>query len=121
MVRNIEFKYHGAAYELRPTFELLQKLEQKKPVLQMLTAVRDGASLTDVAQYFALLLREVGVQADMMEVLQSLSAPDTSSVDHIIMEVLRAAMPNLFDDAKKAEPPKTAAKASSGKKAGKTG
>lgn len=111
MVRDLVFKYQGQDYALRPTFELLQKLEQVKPLMGMLASARDGASLTDVAAYLAVMLEATGKKVDRLEVLQSLSAPDSSSVDHVLMEILRAAMPNLFEkSAGKAEPQPAAKK-----------
>lgn len=101
MVRDLVFKYQGQDYALRPTFELVQKLEQSKPLLSMLTAVKDGANLTDVAGYLAVLLEASGHKVDKLEALHALSDPTCSGVDHIIMEVLKAAMPHLFDDKKK--------------------
>lgn len=101
MIKNIELTYKGEAISLRPTFELVQKLEQSKPLLAMLTAVKDGANLTDVAGYLAVLLEASGHKVDKLEALHALSDPTCSGVDHIIMEVLKAAMPHLFDDKKK--------------------
>ena len=117
MIKNIEFKYKGEAISLRPTFELIQQLENSKPILQMLTVAKDGVNLTDVAGYLQALLAESGRKVDRLEALHALSDPSCSGVDAIIMEVLKAAMPHLFDDKKKPEPAAQASPKSKAKKA----
>ena len=111
MVRDLVFKYQGQDYALRPTFELLQKLEQVKPILSLCSKDHPTPSITDMGGYLAILLEASGKKVDRMEAVYALSAPDSSSVGQIMNEVLRAAMPNLFEkSAGKAEPQPAAKK-----------
>ena len=104
------FDYILKPYQESRIVSMLQKLEQVKPLMSMLASARDGASLTDVAAYLAVMLEATGKKVDRLEVLQSLSAPDSSSVDHVLMEILRAAMPNLFEKSVGKAEPQPAAK-----------
>ena len=121
MFKDIEFTLAGEAFAVKPTFELIRKLDARKPLITMLQSVAGGVSIIDVVEYVDVLLVEAGKPRDKLEILHALTTDGTTPLDALLIEIMRAAMPSLFDaKAGKAEPQQAAkpAKATAKRKGG---
>lgn len=121
MFKNIEFTLGGKAYSVKPTFDIIRQLDARKPIVAMLTSAAKGVSLIDLVEYLDVLITASGESVDKLEILHKLTGEGSSGIEYIVVEIMRAAMPSLFDGkAGKAEPLQ-AAKPAAAKAKKKTG